>query len=99
MLVLSRKLNESIIIDGAIRVTVLGMRGNHVRIGIEAPDHIGIYREELCVPVRSVDEARQPSLQSKPIGSRSGSGEEASRLSRIARWSKRDKGASHESRP
>jgi carbon storage regulator len=58
MLVLSRKLNESIIVDGNIRITIVGIRGNHVRVGIEAPDSIPILREELrdrlefTVPVR-----------------------------------------------
>ncbi len=47
MLVLSRKLNESIVIDGDIRITVVGIRGNHVRIGIEATDSVRIIREEL----------------------------------------------------
>jgi len=47
MLVLSRKLNETIIINGDIRITVVGLRGNHVRIGIEAPDSVGIFRQEL----------------------------------------------------
>lgn len=47
MLVLSRKLNESIIIDGNIRVTIVGIRGNHVRVGIEAPGTVPIIREEL----------------------------------------------------
>jgi carbon storage regulator len=47
MLVLSRKLNETIVIDGNIRITVVGLRGSHVRIGIEAPDRVHILREEL----------------------------------------------------
>jgi carbon storage regulator len=47
MLVLSRKLNESIIIDGNIRITIVGIRGNHVRVGIEAPGSVPIIREEL----------------------------------------------------
>jgi carbon storage regulator len=55
MLVLSRKLNEAIIIDGKIRVTVVGLRGNQVRIGIEAPDSIAIFREELCDRFRADD--------------------------------------------
>jgi carbon storage regulator len=48
MLVLSRKLNESIVINGDIRVTVVGIRGNHVRLGFEAPESVGIFRQELC---------------------------------------------------
>jgi carbon storage regulator len=47
MLVLSRKLNETIVINGNIRVTVVGLRGNQVRLGIEAPDSIAIFRQEL----------------------------------------------------
>jgi carbon storage regulator len=48
MLVLSRKPNEAIIINGNIRVMVVGIRGNHVRLGIEAPESVAIFREELC---------------------------------------------------
>jgi carbon storage regulator len=47
MLVLSRKLNEKIIIDGEIVVTVVKIDRNQVRIGIEAPGHIPVYREEI----------------------------------------------------
>jgi carbon storage regulator len=47
MLVLSRKTNESILIDGNIRVTVTRIRGNQVRLGIEAPGTVRVYREEL----------------------------------------------------
>jgi carbon storage regulator len=48
MLVLSRKLNQTIVINGNIRITVVGFRGNHVRLGIEAPASVGILRQELC---------------------------------------------------
>ena len=55
MLVLSRKLNETIVIDGGIRIAVVGIRGNQVRLGIEAPDQVGIYREELCLPIEAIE--------------------------------------------
>jgi len=48
MLVLTRKLNETIVIDGNISVTVVGIRGNQVRLGITAPQSYGVYRAELC---------------------------------------------------
>jgi carbon storage regulator len=48
MLVLTRKLNETIIIDGNISITVVAIRGNQVRLGISAPESLGIYRSELC---------------------------------------------------
>jgi carbon storage regulator len=47
MLVLSRRTNESIVIDGDITVTVLRTQGNNVRLGIEAPKEIPIRRSEL----------------------------------------------------
>lgn len=47
MLVLSRKLNEKIVIDGNIIVTVVKIDRNQVRIGIEAPGEVPIQREEL----------------------------------------------------
>ncbi len=49
MLVLSRRLNESILLGGDIRVVVLGIRGNQIRLGIEAPERVGVVREELVL--------------------------------------------------
>jgi len=48
MLVLSRKLNEKIMIDGGIVVTVVKIDRNQVRLGIEAPAHVGVFREEIA---------------------------------------------------
>ncbi len=48
MLVLSRKLNEKIVIDGGIVVTVVKIDRNQVRLGIEAPDHVRVLREEIA---------------------------------------------------
>ena len=61
MLVLSRKPNETIVIDGNIRITVVSIRGNQVRLGIEAPDQVGIYRVDcfseclLAAPAAEAD--------------------------------------------
>ena len=48
MLVLSRKRNESIVIDGTISVTVIEVRGNQIRLGITAPKEIAVRRGELA---------------------------------------------------
>jgi carbon storage regulator len=48
MLVLSRKLNEKIVIDGGIVVTVVKIDRNQVRLGIEAPENVRIFREEIA---------------------------------------------------
>ena len=47
MLVLSRMKNETIVINGNIRVTVVEVRGDKVRLGLEADREINIVREEL----------------------------------------------------
>jgi carbon storage regulator len=48
MLVLSRKVNEKIVIDGNIVVTVVKIDRNQVRLGIEAPEHVRVFREEIA---------------------------------------------------
>lgn len=48
MLILTRKPSEQLKIGDDITVTILGVRGNQVRIGIDAPKDVLILREELC---------------------------------------------------
>jgi carbon storage regulator len=47
MLVLTRKAGERIIVDESIAITVVSIRGNRVRVGIDAPMGVSIFREEL----------------------------------------------------
>ncbi len=47
MLVLSRRIGESLVIADDIRLTILGISGGQVRLGIEAPKHISVHREEI----------------------------------------------------
>jgi carbon storage regulator len=49
MLVLTRKTNEEIVIDGDIRVKVLDIQGGRIRLGITAPSDVSVLREEVCV--------------------------------------------------
>jgi carbon storage regulator len=51
MLVLSRKQGEAIVIGDDIKVTVLEVRGNQVRLGFTAPAEIPIHREEICTRI------------------------------------------------
>jgi len=52
MLALSRKINESIMLGNDIEVTVLEIKGDQVKIGINAPKSIPIYRRELYLQIR-----------------------------------------------
>ncbi len=47
MLILSRRCGESIIVDDEVTLTVLSIKGKQVRIGIDAPDHVSVHREEI----------------------------------------------------
>lgn len=47
MLVITRKLEEKITIGNEITISILGIKGNHVKLGIEAPRHTPIYRTEV----------------------------------------------------
>ena len=47
MLVLSRRLGETLIIGDDVKVTVLGISGNQVRLGISAPKEVSVHREEI----------------------------------------------------
>lgn len=77
MLVLSRKLNETIRIGDDVRVTLLGIEGDKIKIGIDAPKATKIFREELLeatvstnrqalkAPVISFDLSRHKGIDNK----------------------------------
>jgi carbon storage regulator len=47
MLILTRRVGESLMIGDDVNVTVLGIRGNQVRIGVNAPKEVAVHREEI----------------------------------------------------
>ncbi len=63
MLVLSRKLNETIVIGGNIRITMTAIRTSQVRLAIEAPPDVPILRQELLDGAPDLEPERGPSLK------------------------------------
>ena len=47
MLILTRRIGEKLVIDKDIKITVLGVRGNQVRLGVDAPREVSVNREEI----------------------------------------------------
>ena len=64
MLVLSRKKSESIVINDNITITVVEVRGDKVRLGIEAPREIPIHRSEVHAAIKA--EERRNAAKSEP---------------------------------
>lgn len=59
MLVLSRNCGESIMIEDDVTVTVLGVKGNQVRIGITAPKDIEVHREEIYFKIKEEEQLEE----------------------------------------
>lgn len=53
MLILTRRLNETLVIGDDVLITVLGVKGNQIRIGISAPKEISVHRQEVYVKVKA----------------------------------------------
>lgn len=47
MLILTRRISESVIIGDDVKITVLGVKGSQVRLGIDAPKSVSVHREEI----------------------------------------------------
>ena len=47
MLILTRRIGETLMIDDDVTVTVLGVKGNQVRLGVNAPKEVSVHREEI----------------------------------------------------
>lgn len=63
MLILSRKIGESLIIDGKIEVKIVDISGDKIKIGVEAPKEVSVFRNELC---KTVEENKNASTSLNP---------------------------------
>lgn len=53
MLILTRRVGEAVVIDEEVTVTILGVKGNQVRVGVNAPKSVSVHREEIFERIRS----------------------------------------------
>ncbi len=60
MLILTRRISESVIIGDNVKVTVLGVKGNQVRLGIDAPKEVSVHREEIYERIQAEKNAGNP---------------------------------------
>jgi carbon storage regulator len=62
MLILTRRIGEKLIVGGNVTVTVLSIRGNQIRMGIDAPPEIKVYREEIYQKIQAEQAEKQTSV-------------------------------------
>lgn len=69
MLILTRRIGETLIIGDDVKITVLGVRGNQVRIGVDAPRNVSVHRKEIYDQVHNRPNDTDSNLEPKNLAS------------------------------
>ncbi len=65
MLILTRRVGETLMIGDEVTVTVLGVKGNQVRIGVNAPKNVSVHREEIYERIRRENEGGEDGYEDR----------------------------------
>ena len=60
MLILTRRVGETVMIGEEVSITILGVKGNQVRVGINAPKNVAVHREEIFERIKSEGPSDSP---------------------------------------
>lgn len=63
MLILTRRIGETLIIGDDVNITVLGVKGNQVRLGINAPKDVSVHREEIYLRIQQEKQGTETEVE------------------------------------
>ncbi len=69
MLILTRRIGETLMVGDEVTVTVLGVKGNQVRIGVAAPNDVAVHRQEVYEKIQKEANVGQPGIKAQAANS------------------------------
>ena len=67
MLILTRRIGEVLMIENEVKITILGIRGQQVRIGVDAPKHVAVHRKEIFDLMQQDSTIKQKDIATDPL--------------------------------